>query len=152
MAPRSSPTSTRSTPARGRTGRLRRETSCTWFPGASVRKGFCVSGSWRGSLLPRRLRPRRERVEQHADEALALEIDLRDDLIGAARQPEPGAEIVFETACQLSLQDREDVVLLAVERIVVVDQPDRAVKFQPRSQAPHRAIIDSGRIAEFKTL
>ena len=61
---------------------------------------------------------------------LQLEIELHDHAVGAARQADAGADVVLDSVRQLAPEHREDVVLLRVQRIVVVDQAERAVELE----------------------
>src|SRR5436309_401082 len=65
--------------------------------------------------------------EQRADEALQLEVELRDHVVGSRREAEAGPEVVFDSARQLPPQHREEVVLLLVAGIDVVHEADAAV-------------------------
>ncbi len=63
---------------------------------------------------------------------LQFQIELHNHSVRAARQADAGADVVLDSARQLALQHREDVVLLLVQRIVVVDQAERAVELEAR--------------------
>src|SRR5258708_28136145 len=91
--------------------------------------------------------PERKRLEQSADEVLELEIELHNDAVGAARQPNTGTDVVLDSVRQLAFQHREDVVLLRAQRTVVVDQAERAIKFDAGGNLAQVVVVDARGVA-----
>lgn len=72
--------------------------------------------------------------QQGAHESLELDVELRDDVIRAPGEADADPEVVLDSPAELASNHGEDVVLLLVDGVAVVDEPDAAVGFDARRQ------------------
>ena len=72
------------------------------------------------------------RSENRANESFQREIELHNDVVGPTSEAKTRAEAVLQSLQQLSLNNRENIMLLPAQRIVIVNQANATLEFDAR--------------------